>query len=340
MGRPRAENPSSSKERMKKLRANTEKRMAENERRAAARAKRNNETPLSSEELEEKRRNARERQRKSRAKKATETSRQKIQGAKLKDRNRKRKSHGDENPVPTPTSAERTRHYRERLKVRVDGFCRLKPKRKACVVGKSIANILKSLSPKSKASALDLSLTPKTKKSVFDSHNLDEGTGMALFKTLSKNRDKLSNCTRRLVLGKMTLTNKVARNNWTSVQHAVNLSATKILIHYKEEKTKKTKPPTEVQKLVLEFYNRDDVSRVLPYKNLTRRVKDHNGNYQRVPVRVMEITLRKALSTFKNLHPEVKICRRSFESLRPKNIRLTRCAKRLQCGCTYHTNID
>ena len=95
-------------------------------------------------------------------------------------------------------------------------------------------NVLKSLSPKSKASALDLSLTPKTKKSVFDSHNLDEGTGMALFKKLSKNKDKLSNCTRRLVLGNMTLTNKVARINWTSVRHAVHLSATKVLIHYQD----------------------------------------------------------------------------------------------------------
>ena len=79
---------------------------------------------------------------------------------------------------------------------------------------------------------------------------------------------------------------------------------------------------------------------MLPYKKLTRRVKDHLGVYHRLPVRVMEITLKKAFDMFKSIHPTLKTCRHKFESLRPKNIRLTRSAQRLQCCCTYHTNID
>ena len=44
---------------------------------------------------------------------------------------------------------------------------------------------------------------------------------------------------------------------------------------------------------------------------------------------------------FKSMHTtHIKICRRKFECLRPKNIRITRNAQRLQCCCTYHTNMS
>ena len=54
----------------------------------------------------------------------------------------------------------------------------------------------------------------------------------------------------------------------------------------------------------------------------------------------MEVSLKKAFEMFKLMCPTVKICRRKFEGLRPKNIRLTRNAQRLQCCCTYRTNMD
>ena len=60
----------------------------------------------------------------------------------------------------------------------------------------------------------------------------------------------------------------------------------------------------------------------MPYKKLTKKIKDQNGNYERVAIRVMEITLRKAYQLFVQEYPAVKICRRQFETLRPKNIRL------------------
>ena len=159
------------------------------------------------------------------------------------------------------------------------------------------------------------------------------------FTQLAKRRDKISNCTRKLILNNMSLAGSVSQK-WRSVFAAKRgIIVGDILKHYRIDH-KQQQPPTETQKVVHEFYFRDDVSRVLPYKKLTRRVKDHNGMYQRVAVRVMEVTLREGLKTFKNLHPEIKICRATFESLRPKNIRLSRCAQRLQCGCTYHQNMD
>ena len=60
----------------------------------------------------------------------------------------------------------------------------------------------------------------------------------------------------------------------------------------------------------------------------------------RVAVQVMEVTLKTAYNTFTNEHPGVKTGRCSFESLPPKNIRLRPYAQRLQCCCTYHTNMD
>ena len=58
-------------------------------------------------------------------------------------------------------------------------------------------------------------------------------------------------------------------------------------------------------------------------------------------MRVMEVTLRNAFTAFKNDNANIKISQRTFEQLRPKYIRLLRrYAQRLQCCCTYHTNID
>ena len=39
-------------------------------------------------------------------------------------------------------------------------------------------------------------------------------------------------------------------------------------------------------------------------------------------------------------NPDVKISKTTFENLRPKYVRLRRYAQRLQCCCTYHTNMD
>ena len=76
-----------------------------------------------------------------------------------------------------------------------------------------------------------------------------------------------------------------------------------------------------------------DVSRVLPYKNRTIKIKDRSGNKYEVAIRVMEKTLFQAYRLFKESHPEKVVSRRKFEKLR----QLKRAA-RLVCCCTYHVN--
>ena len=196
------------------------------------------------------------------------------------------------------------------------------------------------LSPQSKVKALSQSCS----KSLLPASNskLSDAVGVSnllvdVYDSVKRKRDKASNCARRLILNKLSAkvgtANQVRRSNrslsWTSLQKAARMDVNKIIIHYKTVKSTIPKPRTETVKKVMDFYNQDTISRQLPYKNLTRKIKDHSGVYHRVPVRVMEVTLKKALDSFRLQHTDVKIGRRSFECLRPKNIRLRRYAQRL-----------
>ena len=110
--------------------------------------------------------------------------------------------------------------------------------------------------------------------------------------------------------------------SWKSLKHASEKDINSVIKHYKTVKSKACKPPTETTKKVLEFYNCDDISRQLPYKNLTRKVKDHLGVCHCVPMRIMEVTLRNAFKLFKKDNASIKISQRTFEQLRPKHIPL------------------
>ena len=70
---------------------------------------------------------------------------------------------------------------------------------------KSVTAALKALSPATRSSVLDVSLTLKTKKAVAKSYDHTIGSGMGLFKTLALRQNKLSNCTRRLIGGSLSL---------------------------------------------------------------------------------------------------------------------------------------
>ena len=113
-----------------------------------------------------------------------------------------------------------------------------------------------------------------------------------------------------------------------------------------ENKTK-SKPKYQNQnikaatkQLILDFYDRDDISKVLPYKSKTVSVKTIFNTFQRKSIRVMELSLFPAFHQFKTEHPEFKVGKSTFQFLRPKNVRLKAAAKRLVCCCTYHQNID
>ena len=150
---------------------------------------------------------------------------------------------------------------------------------------------------------------------------------------ISKKCDKISNFAWGLVLRRIA---KKARGSWKqtrqanwqiswkSLKHASEKDINSVTKYYKTVKSKACKPPTETTKKVLEFYNRD-ISRQLPYKNLTRKVKDHLGVCHCVPVRVMEVTLRNAFKSFKKDNASIKISERTFQQYRPKHSSMTLC---------------
>ena len=53
--------------------------------------------------------------------------------------------------------------------------------------------------------------------------------------------------------------------NWTFLQQTFQKYIDEIIVHYKTTKSKAQKPPTETAKKILDFYNRDNISRQLPY---------------------------------------------------------------------------
>ena len=332
----------SSTERSKKRRLDPVKRATDNFKRKNARQLKAKNNPLSTDELEKKREADRLRKAASRL---NQSSQKKV-GIRLKDRNRKALEGVERSAVPTST--ERVRKHRENI----IKFNFRSKKQKAEHVAKDLNTSLSVLSPQSKVHAVSKScnnnLSPASRHIV--ANNI-QGDPLADFtNTISKKRDRLSNCARRLVIGSIVKKSggnwKTARRtnrhlSWKSLKSASEKDINDMIKHYKSSvKSKAQKPPTETTKKVVEFYNRDDVSRQLPYKNLTRKVKDHLGVYHRVPMRVMEVTLRNAFTAFKNDNANIKISQRTFEQLRPKYIRLRRYAQRLQCCCTYHTNID
>ena len=100
-----------------------------------------------------------------------------------------------------------------------------------------------------------------------------------------------------------------------------------------ENKTK-SKPKYQNQnikaatkQLILDFYNRDDISKVLPYKSKTVKVKIIDNTFQSKSIRVMELSLLQAFHQFKTEHPEFKVGKSTFQLFRPKNVRLKAVAK-------------
>ena len=91
--------------------------------------------------------------------------------------------------------------------------------------------------------------------------------------------------------------------------------------------------------LILDFYNRDDISKILPYKSKTVKLKTIDNTFQWKSIRVMELSLLQAFHPFKTEHSQFKVEKLTFQLLRPRNTRLKAAAKRLVCCCTYQ-NID
>ena len=345
MGRPKKEIQSTSAERMRKFRAaNAAKREQENKKHRETRMQKKKQE-LSEEEKCLIREQNRIRKQKSRENKKNELSRQKLQGLRLKEKNRKRKER--DHDETSENSTPRVRKHRLKLKVNSDFNHSARNKsRKVSEASSKVSSTLSSFSPNSKSSVIERCVdlvSPASKSKVIQKISPAASSPLLdIYKSLSRNGDNTSNRARRLVLNKLAENKKVKQMHgglsWLSLKKA-GTDVNKILFQYKTER-QKSKPKPEYVKKVSLFYNKDHISRTLPYKKLTKKIIDQKGNYERAAIRVMEIALRKAYQLFVQEHPEVKICRRQFETLRPKNIRLKSNAKCLVRCCVYHTNIE
>ena len=119
---------------------------------------------------------------------------------------------------------------------------------------------------------------------------------MQVFDELKNKRDRLSNCARKLIMKSLPIAvkNKGIRPHLRRKIHSE--STADILKHYKTVmKTKKV--DTNVHGTIISFYEKN-VSRVLPFKNMTKVVKDQLSSKKRALVRVMELTAKDAFDLF------------------------------------------
>ena len=126
--------------------------------------------------------------------------------------------------------------------------------------------------------------------------------------------------------------------SYVRAKNSISIDAT-IMQHSKDGAAKRPNIPLSTKKLVREFFNRDNISRVVPYKDQTINIKIA-GKKIKYPLRVMEKTLNQAYAMFKSEFCNLKIGKTTFQTLRPRNVRLKGAAKRLVCCCLCHQNIE
>lgn len=93
--------------------------------------------------------------------------------------------------------------------------------------------------------------------------------------------------------------------------------------------------PYEVINRVKEFYHRGDISRDLPD---ARSAAKEGGIVK--SRKVMDMSLRRAYTTFSAENPDISISISKFMKLRPRNTLTMANNKRAQCLCEYCTNVE
>ena len=91
-----------------------------------------------------------------------------------------------------------------------------------------------------------------------------------------------------------------------------------------------------LNKKVLDFYNRDDVSTALPGKKDAKKVKRKRKLVQK---RVLNGYLNNLYQTFMSENIEIKCSFSTFARARPSNVILANFANRKTCLCTQHQNL-
>ena len=103
---------------------------------------------------------------------------------------------------------------------------------------------------------------------------------------------------------------------WLSYVHAKNSISidADIMQHSKDDAAKRPNIPLSTKKLVREFFNHENISRIVPNKNRTINIKI-DGKKIKCPLCVMEETLNQAYAMFKSEFCNLKIGKTTFQTL-------------------------
>ena len=126
----------------------------------------------------------------------------------------------------------------------------------------------------------------------YSTSNTTQEIDLTSYNTLKRKHDRFSNCSRQLVMKAIADQDaKKAKKvfHCRRLRHLANYDSADILNHFKSTKTYKKDMDTQKKVIVQDFYEKDIISRVLPCKNLTKKIKLPNGDQKHVPVRVTEV---------------------------------------------------
>ena len=104
--------------------------------------------------------------------------------------------------------------------------------------------------------------------------------------------------------------------------------------YYREALDKETK------KCVVEFYERDDVSRMCAGKKDCVSIRNKDGSKEKVQKRLLLASISEIYANFKAEFPSLKIGFSTFTLLRPKWCMPVGAAGSHVCVCTYHQTLS
>lgn len=104
------------------------------------------------------------------------------------------------------------------------------------------------------------------------------------------------------------------------------------------KKERATRPQNPDHVIVVNFYQLDDVSQMLPGIRDKVKIRESNGNKTYVQRRVMLMSIGEALSEFQKQHPNAKVSKSLFHLLKPKFISNNSKLRYIGCLCRICEN--
>ena len=116
--------------------------------------------------------------------------------------------------------------------------------------------------------------------------------------------------------------------------------ACKVKLTFKRSKIVNAKRiADDVKNKIIDYYNRDDMSRWTPGKQEYITLKDEKGEKMKLQKRYLQMTCGELYALFKAENPEIKVGKSIFYGLRPKNVLLSSNTPHNTCNCKVHGNI-